>query len=221
MSTPERSTATRALVIAGATVLGGLAAYALYFDYKRRNDAQFRKQLRKEHKRVKRAKTETAAAAAAASALSDEELKAALLALREEPMPTSTQERELYFTQNISEGERLSMQGPSVHMESALYFYRALRVYPQPVELIMIYQKTVPEPVFNILMKLTTLDVSPDAQGAGGGPGTNIPIIYEDDIDDGPRSARSGPPSETSSSVDWDKVVDTGTNSPTSVSPPS
>ncbi|EJD48621.1 MAS20-domain-containing protein [Auricularia subglabra TFB-10046 SS5] len=159
MSTPERSTATRALVIAGATVLGGLAAYALYFDYKRRNDAQFRKQLRKEHKRVKRAKTETAAAAAAASVVGDEELKAALLAIREEQMPESTQERELYFTHNISEGERLGTQGPAVYLESALYFYRALRVYPQPVELIMIYQKTVPEPVFNILMKLTTLDV--------------------------------------------------------------
>ena len=31
--------------IAGVTVLGGLLAYAVYFDYKRRNDHEFRKKL--------------------------------------------------------------------------------------------------------------------------------------------------------------------------------
>lgn len=35
-------------------------------------------------------------------------------------------------------------------LPAALSFYRALRVYPSPVELIMIYQKTVPEPVFKV-----------------------------------------------------------------------
>ena len=29
-------------------------------------------------------------------------------------------------------------------------FYRALRVYPSPVELIVIYEKTVPPPVFQV-----------------------------------------------------------------------
>jgi hypothetical protein len=29
-------------------------------------------------------------------------------------------------------------------------FFRALRVYPSPVELIMIYQQTVPEPIFKV-----------------------------------------------------------------------
>lgn len=31
-------------------------------------------------------------------------------------------------------------------------FYRALRVYPSPVELIMIYQKTVPDPIFKVYL---------------------------------------------------------------------
>lgn len=35
------------LTIAGITVIGGVIAYAAYFDYKRRNDVEFRKQLRK------------------------------------------------------------------------------------------------------------------------------------------------------------------------------
>ena len=34
------------LTIAGVTAVGGLLAYAVYFDYKRRNDAAFRKKLR-------------------------------------------------------------------------------------------------------------------------------------------------------------------------------
>lgn len=34
------------LTAAAVTVLGGLVAYAVYFDYRRRNDTDFRKKLR-------------------------------------------------------------------------------------------------------------------------------------------------------------------------------
>ena len=34
------------LTVAAVTVVGGLFAYAVYFDYKRRNDSDFRKKLR-------------------------------------------------------------------------------------------------------------------------------------------------------------------------------
>lgn len=44
----------------------------------------------------------------------------------------------------------LCSAGPDFHLPAALSFFRALRVYPSPVELIMIYQKTVPEPVFKV-----------------------------------------------------------------------
>jgi len=40
--------------------------------------------------------------------------------------------------------------GPDYHLAAAMSFYRALRVYPAPVELIVIYQKTVPEPIFKV-----------------------------------------------------------------------
>jgi len=36
-----------AVTVAGATVATGVLAYAIYFDYKRRNDTTFRKKLRK------------------------------------------------------------------------------------------------------------------------------------------------------------------------------
>ncbi|KZW03761.1 protein import receptor MAS20 [Exidia glandulosa HHB12029] len=203
----QRSTTTTALVVTGAVVLGGVIAYAAYFDYKRRNDIQFRKQLRKEHKKVKRAKTERAAAATAATTVSDQEITAALERIRKEPLPTTNQDREQYFTKHVADGEMMSVQGPAMYFEAALSFYRGLRVYPVPVELVMIYQKTLPEPIFNILMKLTSLDVSPSAAGAGRGAGTTteIPIIFEDGIDD----------DGASSSAEWDRV-NTGANSPSS-----
>ena len=34
------------LTVAGVTAVAGIVAYAAYFDYKRRNDAAFRKKLR-------------------------------------------------------------------------------------------------------------------------------------------------------------------------------
>jgi hypothetical protein len=41
-------------------------------------------------------------------------------------------------------------EGPEFAVEAALAFFRALRVYPSPVELIMIFQNTVPEPIFKV-----------------------------------------------------------------------
>ena len=38
-----------AVTVAGVTVATGVLAYAIYFDYKRRNDTTFRKQLRESH----------------------------------------------------------------------------------------------------------------------------------------------------------------------------
>ena len=70
--------------------------------------------------------------------------------------------------QQVSIGEQLVAQGNAVsittsfrcltlcsagedfRLPAALSFFRALRVYPSPVELIMIYEKTVPGPVFKV-----------------------------------------------------------------------
>jgi hypothetical protein len=40
--------------------------------------------------------------------------------------------------------------GPDYAVEAALAFFGALRVYPSPVELIVIFQKTVPDFVFKV-----------------------------------------------------------------------
>lgn len=46
--------------------------------------------------------------------------------------------------------------GPAFHLPCALAFFKALRVYPSPVELINIYEKTVPAPVFKVCFTTQT-----------------------------------------------------------------
>ncbi|THH11720.1 hypothetical protein EW145_g459 [Phellinidium pouzarii] len=78
---------------------------------------------------------------------------------KEEPVPASTDERHQFFASVISTAERLALEGPQNYLEAAVYFYQALRVYPSPMELIGIYQKTVPEPVLIIVMELYNIEV--------------------------------------------------------------
>lgn len=50
--------------------------------------------------------------------------------------------------------------GPSYYDEAVLPFYKALKVYPAPMELVMIYQKTIPEPVFTTITTILAIEVS-------------------------------------------------------------
>lgn len=72
----------------------------------------------------------------------------------------------------------------SDNVEAALCFYKALKVYPQPKDLISIYDKTVPKEVLEILAEMVALDAglklgsftggetagAAGAAGAGAGP---------------------------------------------------
>ncbi|KAG8928705.1 hypothetical protein FRC02_006580 [Tulasnella sp. 418] len=206
--------------VAGVTAIGGIIAYAAYFDYKRRNDTAFRKKLKKEKKRVERSKP---AAASAGKGHSMEEIKNALQIIRDEALPSSPEAREQYFMDNVAMGEQLCARGPAFEIPAALSFYRALRVYPSPVELIMIYQKTVPDSVFEIVMEMTKLDVSAPASTAPSASATDEVVepkaaqspsapqdsVVESEDESEPGKPKSGPPSETSSH-DWDEVTDPG-----------
>ncbi|KAJ7887480.1 hypothetical protein B0H14DRAFT_3082020 [Mycena olivaceomarginata] len=110
------------LTVAGLS-LAGIIAYAVYFDYRRRTDVEFRKQIR----------------------TLEAELREALKQIKSEPLPTSEQ----YFMSQVAMGEQLSSAGAFRafcvhHFPAALSFYRALCVYPSPPDLLDIYQKTVP-----------------------------------------------------------------------------
>ena len=56
----------------------------------------------------------------------------------------------------------------SNQVEAALCFYKALKVYPQPSDLISIYDKTVPKPVLDILAEMIAADPSINVGPFGG-----------------------------------------------------
>lgn len=66
----------------------------------------------------------------------------------------------------------------SSQIEAALCFYKALKVYPQPKDLVNIYDKTVPKPVIDILAEMIAVDPSINVGGfgQGSGPGSSTGI---------------------------------------------
>ncbi|KIY73922.1 MAS20-domain-containing protein [Cylindrobasidium torrendii FP15055 ss-10] len=178
---------SRVLTVAGVA-FAGILAYAVYFDYKRRNDTSFRKKLRKDKKRVEKIATVEAEEESAASAVSPADLREAYLRVKKEEAPAGPSERENYFMSQVSMGEQLAMQGPIFYLPASLAFFRALRVYPAPLELMVIYEKTVPEPIFKLIVQLMDMDVS----------------AADDNTVDDIETSPVRPPSETSSQ-EWDK----------------
>ncbi|KAI8979342.1 MAS20 protein import receptor-domain-containing protein [Mycotypha africana] len=127
--------------------------YLIHFDRKRRSDPQFRKCLQRERKKaVKELKKQKEEKIQTISTLIDEILKQ----VEKEILPESADEKEAYFIEKIAEGERLIKEGKMD--DSILYFYEALKIYPAPLELITIYQKTLPEEVFRIIVNVMAVE---------------------------------------------------------------
>ncbi|KAJ9644647.1 mitochondrial import receptor subunit tom20 [Coniosporium tulheliwenetii] len=134
-----------------AVAVTGFLAYAIYFDHRRRTDIEFRKALKRESKKSQRAAKEEAEAQGAQQ---KKAIRAAVDKANEEGFPRDPDEVEGYFMQEVARGRR------SDPIEAALCFYRALKVYPQPKELINIYDKTVPKPILDILAEMIAVDTS-------------------------------------------------------------
>jgi len=137
-----------------AAVATGVIAYAVYFDYRRRNDVEFRKQLRRNQKRQARAVKERSEANKVAQ---KQTIKQAVDEAKEEGFPTSSEEKEAYFLEQVQNGEMLGAD-PAHAVDAALAFYKALKVYPQPGDLIGIYDKTVSKPILDILAEMIAYD---------------------------------------------------------------
>jgi import receptor subunit TOM20 len=153
-------------VSVGAAALS-VVGYAVYFDYQRRHNPAFRRSLReltssppsakltpaapvRESKRQERQAAQQAAKTRAQTA---EQLKAAILEIQREPAPDQANQ-EQYFMEQLSIAEQLASRGPAAHVEAAKHFYKALKVYPVPTELIAIYEKTQPVELFSLIMAL-------------------------------------------------------------------
>ncbi|KAJ1309036.1 hypothetical protein OPQ81_004717 [Rhizoctonia solani] len=157
---------TRTVVaVSAASAAIAITGYLIYFDYKRRNDPQFRKKLRKEKKKAAKNAKEGEGATPVAPGRSQEELKEMLDKIKAEPLPTLPAEREKYFMDHVGMGEQMLLRGPAFEVPAALAFYRALRAYPSPMEIIMIFQNTLPAHIFALVMELASLDIKQRAEG--------------------------------------------------------
>lgn len=142
------------MITAGVAVTAGVA-YMVYFDHQRRNDPNLKKKLKKEKKKIqKQEKKKEEAVKSNALQL----IEAVMSAAEKEPLPTTPEAKEKYFMEQVAAGESLCNRGEAFYNDAVLPFYLALRVYPAPMELIMIYQKTVPEPVFQMVINIMALD---------------------------------------------------------------
>jgi len=158
-SGPSATTITISL-LSITTVLG--LGYALYFDSRRRRDPEFRKYLKKQHKRVAKLDTE---ASIAAERSQKERISSVVAEANEEGFPRDPEDTEAYFMEQVAKGEGMCASGEDP-VEAALCFYKALKVYPQPRELISIYDKTVPKPILDILAEMIAVDPSISVTGS-------------------------------------------------------
>lgn len=159
---------TTAVTASVATAAVAVVAYAAYFDFQRRSQPDFRRNLRRSERRQVRAEKDEAEASTRAQR---DAIKSLVDETKEEGFPTGVEDREAYFNEQVMAGEMLT-QDPSKAVESALAFYKGLKVYPAPGDLIKIYDSTVPKNILNILAEMIAYDESLDIrQAPGSGPG--------------------------------------------------
>ncbi|CAD0088629.1 unnamed protein product [Aureobasidium mustum] len=141
-TTPSSGIQTSTIVLATlGTVTTAALAYAVYFDYKRRSDPAFRRSLKRQQKQVSKAAKDEAVAAEKGQ---KEKIRSVVDSANDEGFPTDPEKTEEYFMTEVARGEQMCQDG-SDPVDAALCFYKALKVYPQPRELINIYDKTVPK----------------------------------------------------------------------------
>lgn len=157
---------SRVVTIATSLAVVSATAYALYFDHKRRNDPEFRKSLSKQNKRYnKLIKKEEELEKQEKLERVGEILTAEMI---KDPLPSNPEQRELSFATNVELGEKLSLQAGK-ELEAACKFYKALSVYPNPADLLSIYQKTISEEIYEyIVMMIAILPPSSLSSFLGG-----------------------------------------------------
>ncbi|CAR27466.1 hypothetical protein ZYGR_0I07410 [Zygosaccharomyces rouxii] len=152
MSQP--STFSRVLTVTGVLAALSLTGYAVFFDHKRRNSPEFRKHLKSKSKRQAALEKKQKEEAKQVKLQKVSEFLAKDLAA--DPTPTDPSRREETFTTNVELGERLSIVSGK-ELESATKFYKALSVYPNPADLLGIYQRSVPETVYEYIVMMIAI----------------------------------------------------------------
>ncbi len=116
-----------------------------------------------EEKRAQKANAKKGPAAAGPQVAQD--ISATLDELDNTPVPTSQQEREQYFVKQLSLAEELMTRGPQYFEAAAKCLLRVVKIYPDPMQLLMILEQSTPQPVFSILMDLLAVEMK-SAEGS-------------------------------------------------------
>ncbi|ODV65428.1 protein import receptor MAS20, partial [Hyphopichia burtonii NRRL Y-1933] len=82
-------------------------------------------------------------------------IREALKTLDDEQPPVDINGKENYFMEQVSIGEKKATEGSVV--DAALCFYKALEVYPNPTDILGVYQKTVPQDVYEAIIMMIAL----------------------------------------------------------------
>lgn len=128
-----------------------------YFDYQRRNSTDFRRKLKKTAK--KHQKAQAAAAESQKGELQAQYHQALKESLENSPLPDDLQTREKVFVSEVSKADELISSGDN--LGAAIAFYRALAIYPNPVDLLNIYDKSLKPEALDILRVLIVLEPPP------------------------------------------------------------
>jgi import receptor subunit TOM20 len=162
-STISTTTVVTATVGTAATLA---LAYAVYFDHRRRHDPEFRKALKREARRSAKAQRQEAAASKAEER---KRIKQVVADMEASGIPTPDTDMERFFLDEVSQGEAMCNDD---HFAAAACFYRAMKVYPQPKEMMGVYDRTVPKPVLDILAEIIAADPKLVAKTSGSTSGS-------------------------------------------------
>lgn len=142
-----------AAITTGAVFVSALS-YLAYFDYQRRHSSEFRRSLRHQNKKFYKQKEH---ADKESKKQQREEIETLVdQSLESSPIPVDLKAREQFFIAEVSKADQLVNMGS--YVEAALCFYRALVSYPQPMELLGMYEKTLqPKEILELLRSMVVL----------------------------------------------------------------
>jgi len=79
--------------------------------------------------------------------------------LDDDKLPETEEEKQRYLTRQLQLGEQFLNQGPAHFKAAATCLFKALKMYPDPLKLLMAFQDTVPQPVLEMIMAMMANDV--------------------------------------------------------------
>ncbi|KAJ1532924.1 hypothetical protein HK096_005987, partial [Nowakowskiella sp. JEL0078] len=85
----------------------------------------------------------------------------------DEPIPKTPAEREAYFVKQLHNGDELMQKGPEFYPDAAACLFRAVKVHPNPMQIMMMLQQAMPDVVFKMVVELMSSDIDAPREDAG------------------------------------------------------